>query len=224
MGEVLAEILGFALGIAISPIPIAAVILMLFSVRARVNAPVFLLGWLLGIAAVATVVQVVPGLGTTGDGEPSTAAGIIKAMLGLLLLAAAARQWRTRPAHGAQPPVPGWMAGIDDVRAPTAFGLSLLLSAVNPKNLVLAAAAGVSIGAADPTTSQAIIAVAVFTVLASPTIAVPTIAYLVAGQRAEPALARAKDWLITNNSTVTAVLFLVFAVILLGDALTILAG
>ena len=224
VGEVLGEVLGYALGIAISPIPIAAVILMLFSAQARLNAPVFTLGWLLGIAGVATVVLLVPGLGDTAGGEPSTTAGVVKGLLGVLLLLAAARQWRTRPAPGESPPVPGWMAGIDQLRAPTAFGLSLLLSAVNPKNLVLAAAAGVSIGAADLAPGQTGLAVGVFTVLASLTIIVPTVGYLVAGQRVQPALTRAKDWLIGNNSTVTAVLFLVFAAILLGDALTILSG
>ena len=224
MGEVLGEVLGYALGIAISPIPIAAVILMLFSAQARLNAPVLALGRLLGIAGVATVVLPIPGLGDSADAEPSTTAGVVKGLLGVLLLLAAARQWRTRPARGESPPVPGWMAGIDQLRAPTAFGLSLLLSAVNPKNLVLAAAAGVSIGAADLPAGQTGLAVGAFTVLASLTIIAPTVGYLVAGQRVQPTLTRAKDWLIGNNSTVTAVLVLVFAAILLGDALTILTS
>lgn len=224
MGEVLGEILGYALGIAISPIPIAAVILMLFSAQARVNAPMFTLGWLLGVAGVATVVLLIPGLADSADDEPSTTAGVVKALLGVLLLAAAARQWQTRPAPGETPALPGWMAGIDQMRAPTAFTLALLLSAVNPKNLVLAAAAGVSIAAADLTPPQPVVAVAVFTLLASLTIIVPTLGYLIARQRLQPTLTRAKDWLIANNSTVTAVLFLVFAVILIGDALTILTG
>lgn len=224
VGEALGEVLGYALGIAISPIPIAAVILMLFSAHARLNAPVFALGWLLGIAGVATVVLLIPGLGDSTDGEPSTTAGVIKGLLGALLLLGAARQWQTRPAPGESPPMPGWMTGIDQLRAPTAFGLSLLLSAVNPKNLVLAAAAGVSIGAADLAVSQTVVAVVVFTVLASLTIIVPTLGYLLAGQRVQPALTRAKDWLIANNGAVTAVLFLVFAAILLGDAVTILTS
>ena len=42
-----------------SPVPIIAVILMLFSRRARVNGPVFLLGWVLALAVVSGVVYVV---------------------------------------------------------------------------------------------------------------------------------------------------------------------
>ena len=154
----------------------------------------------------------------------STTVGVVKAILGLLLLLAAGRQWQTRPSPGHTPPMPRWMAGIDQMRAPTAFGLAVLLSAVNPKNLVLAAAAGVSIGAAELSTSQTAITVTVFTLLASLTIIIPTLGYLAAGDRIQPTLTRTKDWLITNNSTVTAVLFLVFAALLLGDALTILTA
>jgi hypothetical protein len=39
------EVLTFAIGEAISPVPIIAVILMLFSGRAKVNGPMFLAGW-----------------------------------------------------------------------------------------------------------------------------------------------------------------------------------
>jgi hypothetical protein len=37
MGQGISEVLTFAIGVAISPVPIIAVILMLFSQRARVN-------------------------------------------------------------------------------------------------------------------------------------------------------------------------------------------
>jgi hypothetical protein len=44
MGQGISEVLTFAVGVAISPVPIMAVILMLFSHRARVNGPMFLAG------------------------------------------------------------------------------------------------------------------------------------------------------------------------------------
>jgi len=49
------EILTFAIGVAISPVPIIAVILMLFSSRAKVNGPMFLLGWVVALAVVSGV-------------------------------------------------------------------------------------------------------------------------------------------------------------------------
>ena len=49
MGAAIGDTLPLALGIAISPIPIIAAILMLLSPRARVTSVGFLLGWVLGI-------------------------------------------------------------------------------------------------------------------------------------------------------------------------------
>jgi hypothetical protein len=45
--------------VTISPVPIIAVILMLFSQRARANGLVFQLGWVLALAVVSGVVYVV---------------------------------------------------------------------------------------------------------------------------------------------------------------------
>lgn len=56
MGQGISEILTFAVGVAISPVPIVAVILMLFSQRARINGPAFLVGWVLALGAVSTAV------------------------------------------------------------------------------------------------------------------------------------------------------------------------
>jgi len=52
MGKAIGGSLPLAVGIALSPIPIIAVVLMLTSRRARVNGPVFVLGWLAGLAIV----------------------------------------------------------------------------------------------------------------------------------------------------------------------------
>ena len=53
MGQGISEVLVYAVGVAISLLSIIAVTLMLFSKRARVNGPVFLLGWLLALAVVS---------------------------------------------------------------------------------------------------------------------------------------------------------------------------
>lgn len=222
MGDAIGETLGFAVGIAISPIPIAAVILMLFSGRARSNSVAFLVAWLVGIALVTTVVLLLPGLDDAG-GEPSDTAGWIKLVLGALLLFGGVRQWQARPGPDEQAPTPGWMARIDGLEPAAAFGLGFLLSALNPKNLLLAAAAGASMGALDLSTGDTVVAVAVFTVIAALTVAVPVIGFLVAGDRLGATLDATKAWLIDNNTAVMAVLFVVFGINLVGDAIQILA-
>jgi threonine/homoserine/homoserine lactone efflux protein len=221
MGSAIGATLGYAIGIAISPIPIASVILMLFSGRARSNSVAFLVAWIVGIATVTTVVLLIPGLGADG-GEPSDTTGWIKLGLGVLLLLAGIRQWSSRPGGDEEPSVPGWMERIDSLGPGAAFGLGFLLSALNPKNLLLAAAAGASIAALELSGGEAAVSVIVFTVIAALTVAVPVIGYLIAGNRLDHSLDAAKAWLIGNNAAVMAVLFVVFGASLIGDGIQIL--
>jgi hypothetical protein len=138
VGQGISDVLTFAVGVAISPIPIVAVILMLFSPRARVNGLSFLLGWVVSLAAVCTVVYVLAhdgNVATSSTASDSVSWG--KIVLGAALLLLARRQWRQRPDPGAEPEMPRWMATLDHVSPAKAFGLAVVLAAVNPKNLVL---------------------------------------------------------------------------------------
>src|SRR5947209_9810264 len=59
VGQAISEVLTYGVGVAISVAAIIAVILMLFSQRARVNGPLFLLGWVIALAAVSIIACVV---------------------------------------------------------------------------------------------------------------------------------------------------------------------
>lgn len=102
MGQGISEVLTFAVGVAISRVPIIAVILMLFSQRAKVNGPMFLAGWVLALAIVSGVTY---ALSDASDASTSsTASDTIswgKIVFGVLFLLLAARQWRSRAARGA---------------------------------------------------------------------------------------------------------------------------
>jgi threonine/homoserine/homoserine lactone efflux protein len=144
---------------------------------------------------------------------------VTKLVLGLLLLLLAARQWRSRP-HGDEPAtLPSWMATIDQVTPVKAAGLGVLLSAVNPKNLLLCVSAGVTVAAAALDPAEEVASVAVFTVVAVSTVVVPAVAYAVAGARLRHPLDELKGWLQANNATVMAVLLLVLGVSVLGKGL-----
>src|SRR6266496_416263 len=107
MGEGISEVLPFAIGVAISPVPIIAVILMLFSSKSRVNGPMFLLGWIVGLAIVSGVVYAVADASDTStDSSASDTVSWLKIVLGVLLLLAALRSWRSRPALGVEPVMP----------------------------------------------------------------------------------------------------------------------
>src|SRR5436190_17438657 len=107
MGQGIGEVLTFAIGVAISPVPIIAVILMLFSSRARVNGPVFLLGWIVGLAIVSGVAYAIADASdaSTSSGASNTVSWL-KIALGVLLLLGAARTYRRRPAPEAAPELP----------------------------------------------------------------------------------------------------------------------
>ncbi len=221
MVDVLGETFSFAIGVAVSPVPIAAAIVMLFTPKAKTNAPVFLVGWIIGLLLVGFVVLLVPGL-EASNGEPSTTTGVVKGVLGVLLLAAGWAAWRKRPGPAETAEAPKWMAAIDSFGIGKSLGMGFLLSALNPKNLLLVAAAAATIAAAGLSGGDQTVALLVFTLIAASTVAVPVIGYLIVGERADESFANAKDWLIQNNSVVMAVLLLVFGVSLVGDALQIL--
>ena len=220
MGQGISSVLTFAVGVAISPVPIIAVTLMLFSRRARVNGPMFLLGWVIGVTFVSVAAY---NLADQGEAATSsTAAETIawgKIVFGVLLLLLAARNWRSRPAPGTEPEMPKWMVGIDATTPPKALGLGFLLGGVNPKNLMLAAAAGAGLAQLGLSSSDATISLIVFVVIASITIAGPVVYYLLGGDSAKGRLDEMKQWLTLHNDAVMAVLFLVFGAKLIADGL-----
>ena len=217
MGQGISEILTYAVGVAISPIPIIAVILMLFSARAKVNGPVFLLGWVVALAVVAGLVYTAGNASTSSAASDTISWG--KIVLGVLLLLLAGRNWRSRPAHGVEPEMPKWMAGVDTLTPVKALGLGLLLAGLNPKNLILTVGAAASLAQLGLTSTEAVVSLVVFVVIASLSIAGPVVYYLVGASRAQRALDELKGWLVVHNNAVMAVLFLVFGVSLISSGL-----
>jgi hypothetical protein len=225
MDQGIAEVMTFAVGVAISPVPIIAVILMLFSARARVNGPMFLLGWVVALSVVGAVAYLVADAGdpTSNDAtSDSIAWGTL--LLGVLLLVLAGRNWRKRPGPGEQPEMPAWMDGIEQLAPGKAFGLGVLLAGVNPKNLVLTVGAATGLAQLGLGTTDAAVSLAAFVVVGSLTIALPVGGFLIGGERARVALDELKGWLTTHSDAVMAVLLLVFGVKLVTESLPGLGG
>ncbi|MFK4835795.1 GAP family protein [Microbacterium sp. ZW T2_14] len=220
MGAVIGDILTLALGVAISPIPIIAAILMLLSPKARVTGTGFLLGWVLGIVVAVTVFTLLSSVLPEGEDDASQPIkGVIQLVLGVLLLLLALRQWRGRPRAGAEPALPKWMQAIDTITFPKALGLGFLLSAVNPKNLLLAASAGVTIGAAGLDGGSIVVVIAVFTVIAASTVLIPVVGYLFAADKLRGPLDALRGWLAKENAVIMAVLLLVIGVAIIGKGI-----
>ena len=110
MGQAIGGSLPLAVGVALSPVAIIAVVLMLTTERARVNGPAFVLGWLIGLAVIGTIVlAIAKPADASSSGEPATWVSWLKIALGALLLRVALRQFRSRPRGEEQAPLPKWM-------------------------------------------------------------------------------------------------------------------
>src|SRR5829696_6107156 len=114
VGQAIGEILPLAIGVAISPVPIIAIVLVLGTARARSNGLAFALGWLAGLTIVGgALLALASGNSQENDGGPETWVSIVKLALGVLLLLLAARTWRGGPGPDQEAVMPKWMQAID---------------------------------------------------------------------------------------------------------------
>src|SRR5215218_331857 len=221
MGEAIGQSLPLAIGVALSPVPIIAVVLMLTTPRARANGPAFVLGWLLGLGVVGAVVLALAGPGGASEqGQPATWVSWLKLLLGLGLLLVAVRQFRGRPHQGEEASLPKWMGAIDRFAPGQALGGGAALAAANPKNLLLAVGAAAAIAQLGIPGGQQAVAYAVFAVIGTLGVGAPVVLYFATGTRSAELLGRLKDWMAHNNAVIMAVLCLVIGVKLVGDALS----
>ena len=219
MSEAIGSILSLAVAAAISPFPIIGVVLMLTTPRARVNGPLFIVGWLVGLGVVGAIGLTLAGAAAGDEGETSTFVTVVKVILGLALVVLAVQQWRKRPAPGESPKLPAWMSAVDDFTPVRATVMGFVLSALNPKNLILTLAATTTIAATSLSTGDQAIVFIVYVVIATLGVGIPVVTYFVMGERSASVLEDLKTWLSAHNSAIMAVILLVIGVKILGDAL-----
>lgn len=167
----------------------------------------------------AVVLLVSGGVDVSEDGQPSHGVSVAKLAIGVLLLSVAVKQWRGRPRAGEEASMPKWMQTVDHFRALRAAGLGVLLSAVNPKNLLLVVAAAAAIaGTGIPADEQAV-AFAIFVVLGTIGPATPVAIFFAMGERSKPLLDELRAWMAHYNAAIMAVICLVIAAKLIGDGI-----
>lgn len=220
MGDAIGQMLPNAVGVAISPLPVVAVVLILVTPRARSNSIAFLLGWWFGVAAVGGIALAAAGGADPSDeGEPATWVSILKLFMGIGLILLAAKQWQSRPRPGVEPEAPEWMHALETFTPLKAAGMGALLSGPNPKNLLLTVAGAAAIAQAGVSGGEQVIALSVFVLIASLGILVPVGLYFGLGDRSRTYLDELKDWMSRYNAPITAVLLLVLGAKGIGDAM-----
>lgn len=205
------EGLASAVAIAASPFPIIPAVLLLFTPRARANGLAFLGGWALGIAVSVTVFALFAEVINTTDTVPAWASWT-RVVLGAVLVAVGLHHWLTR---GNVTEPPAWISSVASLNPKGALRLGVLLSAANPKVLLLAAAGGLAIGSQTLSQGEVIVSLTLFTVVAASTVALPPVLHAVAGDRVLIPLGRVRDWLIANSAGVVAVVITVLGAALL---------
>jgi Na+/melibiose symporter-like transporter len=193
---------------------------MLLSPKAKSRTVGLLVGCVVGVGSAVALFTLLADLLPTPDSDGSLlGAAVIKMVVGVLLVALALRQWRERPASDDRAELPKWMAGVDSMPPGKALGLGLLLSAVVPKNLLLALSAGLIVGGAGFSAGQASVVIVVFTAIATSTVAVPVVAHLLASARMRGPLERLREWLVKNNVAIMVVVLLVIGVVMIGNSI-----
>jgi hypothetical protein len=220
MGIAIGELLPLAIAIAISVTTIITTVLMLLSPKAKSRTVGLLVGCVVGVGgAVALFTLLADLLPTQGSGGSSLAAAVIKMIVGALLVVLALRQWRGRPAGGDRAELPNWIADVYSITPGKALVLGLLLSAVVPKNLLIALSAGLIVGEAGFSSGQAAIVIVLFTAIATSTVALPVVAHLVASARMREPFERLREWLVEDNVTIMVVVLLVIGVVMIGNSI-----
>jgi threonine/homoserine/homoserine lactone efflux protein len=221
MGQALGNVLPLAVAIAIFPVPIIAVVLIIGSERGRAKGLAFVLAWCAGLGAVGAIVLLLGGVFDGSDaGEPATWVNVLLLALGLLLLAASVKQWRGRPGAGEETPIPAWMRTIGDFTMAKAAGAGFVLTALNPKNVLLSAAAAAEIAEVGLPASQQVGVLVVFVLIASAGVLTPLVFSLALGNRSRELLDALEGWMARHNAVIMAVLFLLIGAKLIGDAVS----
>jgi hypothetical protein len=223
MVDALADVVPIAFGLAlVNPLPIMAVILLLFSSRAVAVVPAFLVGWFAGLLTVGgLLIFVVPAERLVGtEREPSALASLVRIILGAGLLWLAARKWMTRPKDGETPKLPGWVTSLESASPLSALGIGAAMAGLNPKNLVFSVSAAVAIAEWQLANSDNGVLLGAYAVVGSLGILIPAIWRAAGGESAAATLQEWRVWLSRNYNVLMGIVFLIFGVLVVSKGVS----
>ena len=209
------QLLPLALTIALSPLPLAGLLLILLAPDGFKAAAGFSIGWFLGVLFSATLLALLSSLlPHDRSAGTRTLQVAVPLLLGLALIVLGLVQWHDRPQRGTEVPLPRWLTALDRLTPVRATIIGVGYAAFRPKNLVMAAAAGVVILGAHSDPTGILFSVAVFTALASITMLGPVLAYAFGGPAVRGKLVRLRGWLVRNMPVITVITVLLLGVFL----------
>ncbi len=213
--DVISGVIAPALGVALNPFPIIAIILVLASEQAKSGGLALLAGWSGGICVAVGLLVLIANLGGLGPNEESTPRwlSLLKLAVGILLLVLAARKWMGRPRAGDEAELPSWLAAIPEQSPAQLMRFGALLGGVNPKNLMFSLIASASIAGSGASVAGEIALWLIYIVVASATVLIPVGWYLLAPASAIPVLEKVRGWLVRHNVTILAAMLLIIGLL-----------
>ena len=214
------EALPIALGTFLATLPLAGVSLLLASRTRRKAHLSFLGGWMIGALLVGLLAILLSDVSAPGQGPPRLWVVWLRLILGIGLIALAARKWIK--ASGTDE-APGWMRAFETAGASRLYGLGLIIVALNPKNALLFASGALVIAAKTYVPAKQVLAYSGFVIVASLSVLAPLMLSVLMGERAEAPLATLKKFAARHSAVILAVVTAVLGAIVIYKALLDLA-
>lgn len=188
MVPMLSYLLPVALAVAASPPAVYGVTRMTLSgppSSVPSSAWGFLAGWFVGVFALVAVTGTIVSLLTSPLRGTAYAVvgGLLFLALAVLAWVVALRRWRARPLPGQSARWPEWAQGTGESDPARASGVGFALAALDLKNLVLGASAGVLLAIGRASFGSNVVAVLVVAVVSAAAILVVTLGYRMAAER-----------------------------------------
>lgn len=212
LGSELTELIPLALVVALSPLSIIPAVLVLHTPRPRPTGLAFLVGWVVGLAALTEIFVQVSGLLGGNLDKPPTWASWFRVVLGAALIVFGAIRWLNRKNSDHSP---AWMRKITEITPATAALAGAALTVVNLKVLFICAAAGLAIGTAGLSDTDAWTAYVFFVAVAASSVVIPILAYAVSGDHLDGPLAKLRAWMEKHNAALVAAILVVIGLLLL---------
>lgn len=210
-----------ALGIALSPAPVLAVIVLLMTPQAKSSAPAFLTGWLLAILGIGTFIIFLPGV-VASHGGLSDTTGIVKVLLGFILIILAIPVWIKRPKSNDPFRAPKIFKGIDNFGMGKSFIAGFLTSGLSIKIIALTASGAAHIDTTDLVDHiETLVGVFIFSLVASFTLILPIIVYFLSPKKMKLFAEKFKTFLIKYYTIIIVTMLLVFGLVLIYIGLNI---
>lgn len=218
VADVAATVLPLAVVVGLSPVPIMPAVLLLMTPRPVANGLAYLGAFVVALGVVATAAVWLGGLVEPSEPTDETV-GWVRVVTGVAFLLLAGLTWARRPRDGEGTPPPRWMAALHGYGPWQSARLGALLATSNPKNLVMAVAAGAEIAVLVDGGGRTAVGVLVFVLVGSVGVAAPVVLRTLLGARADPALARSRAWLDENATLLSVGVLVLLGVLLLASGL-----